>query len=184
MKRSRAWPRWFVLSSLFILSFPAGSAQSPAAARGTPVPTRPTTPAGLPPLPLKGPMTLDSGTMPAVGPPKVDYSAVHQDLKALANALSNYSQQLSIMTSKVADCRKHEYSVQEQESAGCKGTDSVDQCREKLLLRCMNTGVGALVTKDYRPTAKKLLEDMPKMMDRLKKAESRVKYEADRYDFD
>jgi hypothetical protein len=187
MQQYRASSLWFALSPLVLSGFPATSGPlsgpPPATARGTPIPTRTPAPAGFPPLPLQGPLTLDSGKKPGIVPPKVDYYALKEDLGHLgSNTLNNYKAQLALMYNHVRDCRNHKYTVEEQQKAGCKGTDTLDQCKEKLVPHCMNTSSFSL--KHYKEATQKFLDETPKLIELLKKAQARVKYEAFYYDFD
>jgi hypothetical protein len=186
MKRSRACLIWVALSPVVLAGFPAASAPQRTVAKGTPAPTRTPSHPVMAPLPLQGPLTLDSGKGPRVVPPKVDYHALRQDLQDLGNAFSNCSAQLSLIKNYVTQCRNKnkKYSVDEQVAAGCKGSDTLDQCKEKLFLHCMNTGSSAAVADHYREATQKIIDETPKVMELLKKAQARVKYEANYYDFD
>ncbi len=69
-------------------------------------------------------------------------------------------------------------------AAGCKGSDTLDQCKEKLFLHCMNTSHTRRPADITRRRPRRFLDETPKVIELLKKAQSRVKYEANYYDFD
>jgi len=90
--------------------------------------------------PLSGAMHINSTKFktPVAANPALANSGVQAACSAVDP--QRYTQLLHTIQAKEESCTAASYSVAEQRSAGCSGTDSVDQCQVKLFSYCMDLG--------------------------------------------
>ena len=114
-------------------------AQSPGATPIKPVPATDLTKAQSP-APLQGVMRLNPSKFGAraAGAPTVSVQSI-QDA-CLAIDKNRYAQLLRDIQSKEDFCASASYSIADQRAAGCRGTDTDEQCQMKLYVNCMDGG--------------------------------------------
>lgn len=106
-------------------------------------PLQPAAPSLAPAQPLTGPIQLFSvkqKTPPQPEPPQVVWQQV---MAACPNcgsgstvAWNNYSYARAGLSQALTSCSSKKYTVQEQMAAGCMGSDTLNQCMEKLYAHC------------------------------------------------
>lgn len=138
-------------AALIALLFPWSAASAAdTGGRGTPagsVPAR--VPAAGPATrgsgftgPLKGVIRLSPGSVRAVGTPMLPAFGVEQlDKKysGFSGGAKAYENGAKAMLQVAKDCAAKAYTVQDQQAAGCTGSESLDQCMEKLYKHCVQT---------------------------------------------
>lgn len=114
------------------------------AAESIPVPAKPIGAAGLSAsngiAPLSGTMHINSAKFKL--PIAVNPALVNSGVQAACSAVdpSRYTQLLHAIEAKEGSCSAASFSVAEQRSAGCSGSDTVDLCQVKLFTYCMDQG--------------------------------------------
>jgi hypothetical protein len=95
------------------------------------------------PAPLKGVIHLSTGARRAAPfqkrLPAVTLAQLKQKFADLSGNAQKYESGASAMPDVAQQCATKAYSVQDQIAAGCKGTDTLDQCKEKLYKHCIET---------------------------------------------
>ena len=119
-----------VLSAAVLVSLPATGGVPPS-------------PGSTQPAPLKGVIHLSTGARRAAPfkkrLPAVTLDQLNQKFTAFSGNAKNYETGAEAMPGIAETCASKAYSVQDQIAAGCKGTDTLDQCQEKLYKHCIET---------------------------------------------
>jgi hypothetical protein len=93
--------------------------------------------------PLKGVIHLSTGARRAAPfqkrPKTVTLDQLKQKFNDLSGNAQKYESGAAAMPGIAKDCATKAYSVQDQVAAGCKGTDTLDQCQEKLYKHCVES---------------------------------------------
>lgn len=96
---------------------------------------------------LAGPIQMQPSKVrklatPKPAPPAVEISEVKTVCNATVGGYTSYHYMLGTIKNVVKHCSTANYSVQDQQAAGCKGSDTLDQCHEKLFNHCVSTSGG------------------------------------------
>lgn len=65
-------------------------------------------------------------------------SQIQQNFRRFEGNAALYEQAIGIMANIQQGCAEKSYSVQDQQQAGCSGSESLDQCMEKLVSYCVD----------------------------------------------
>lgn len=96
-------------------------------------------------VPLKGEIKLNPGSVRAttVRPAQVKFEQINKQFAALSGHAQTYEAGVGVMPSIQKSCSTKAYSVQDQKAAGCTGSESLDQCMDKLYKHCVATWSGS-----------------------------------------
>jgi|MudIll2142460700_1097286.scaffolds.fasta_scaffold38301_2 hypothetical protein len=138
-----------------------GAAQQRAIGPKQPAPAgQPVQPSAGKTEPLKGPIQLEPSKVKKLSkpdPPEVKVSQV----KDAYEKWGPYELSLGYIKMHMKTCSTKAYSVQDQQAAGCKGSDTVEQCMEKLFDFCMSKH--AYEQENFRKNAQKKIANAHKL---------------------
>lgn len=75
---------------------------------------------------------------------------------------------------KAKDCSKQTFTTQDQKAAGCTGTDTLNQCSQKLFRHCVSSGHGGYAEK-FSKSRQKMLEASERLDKALKEYNAKLK---------
>ncbi len=95
------------------------------------------------PAPLKGNLRLSPNAKLRVGHMlkalQVKLEQLNQKFATMNSDAAVYELGMQLMPNITKECSSKAYTVQDQMAAGCKGSDTVDQCTDKLYKHCVAT---------------------------------------------
>lgn len=116
------------------------------------------------------PLKIKKLSQPA--PPPVAVKEIEDAMEKLK--YSGFTSYLGEMKAHSVGCSTKSYSVQDQQTAGCKGNDTVEQCTEKLYDDCMSKGYPGKM--QFREAAKHQLGLDLKLAERVQAYANYVDY--------
>jgi hypothetical protein len=107
--------------------------------------------------PLKGEIRLSPGKLRPISMP-ITLDGLNQKFTDFSRKASGYEYGATARTKIARQCAGKAYSVQDQRAVGCTGTDTVDQCMDKLYDHCLKTtsnpGGPDGTTQEFQESAK------------------------------
>jgi len=91
--------------------------------------------------PLKGEIRVSPGKLRAMGAMPITLEGLNQKISEFSRAAGSYEHGVSARSAIAKQCASKAYSVQDQMAVGCTGTDTLDQCTDKLYKNCLKTSV-------------------------------------------
>jgi len=88
--------------------------------------------------PLKGEIRLSPGKFRPISMP-ITLDGLNQKITEFSRRASGYEYGATARTQIARQCASKAYTVQDQKAVGCTGTDTVDQCMDKLYEHCLKT---------------------------------------------
>ncbi|MBI5905684.1 MAG: hypothetical protein HZB86_09080 [Deltaproteobacteria bacterium] len=95
-------------------------------------------------------------------------------LKETASRLHAVQQDLWYYQEHATKCSKKTYTTEDQKTAGCAGTDTLNQCSVKLFQYCFSHNQNS-PTRDFPKTRQKMFEASDRLDKALKEYRSRLK---------
>lgn len=125
---------WSLAMGLVALALTCGPTLAADQWRAAPAP-------GAPAAPLKGDIRVtpapQRGGRPIVA--QVSFSQLDQKLTEFRGGAQSYEQGSQRLLAVKKTCTDKAYTVQDQKAAGCTGTDTMNQCMDKLYKHCVQT---------------------------------------------
>ena len=90
-------------------------------------------------VPLKGELRLSPGKFRTIGAMPITFDGLNQKFSEFSRKANGYEHGVTARSAIAKQCTSKAYTVQDQKSAGCTGTDTVDQCTDKLYRQCLKT---------------------------------------------
>jgi hypothetical protein len=107
--------------------------------------------------PLKGEIRLSPGKLRPISMP-ITLDGLNQKFTEFSRRASGYEYGATARTKIARECAGKAHTVQDQKAVGCTGTDTVDQCRDKLYEHCLKTssnpGGRNVTTQEFKESAK------------------------------
>lgn len=89
--------------------------------------------------PLKGEIRMSPGKVRAIGSMLITLDGLNQKFTEFSRKASGYEYGAKARSTIATQCASRAYTVQDQEAAGCSGSDTMDQCMDKLYKHCLET---------------------------------------------
>ncbi len=135
MKRSRLPSIAILIVTFFVCVTAIGTESSKTAPANLPVSTQA--------RPLKDEIRLSPGLQRGVSGrrvlPQVSFDKLDQKFTEFSGNAKTYESGAKAMPEIAKQCAGKPYSVQDQKAAGCTGTDTLNQCMDKLYKHCIET---------------------------------------------
>lgn len=107
--------------------------------------------------PLKGEIRLSPGKLRAISLP-ITLNGLNQKFTEFSRKATGYEYGATARTKIARECAGKAYTVQNQRAVGCTGSDTVDQCMDKLYEHCLKTssnpGGRNVTTQEFQEWAK------------------------------
>ncbi len=87
--------------------------------------------------PLKGEIRLSPGKVRAMGSMLITLDGLNQKFTEFSRKAGGYEYGAKARSKIAKQCASKAYTVQDQKAAGCTGSDTVDQCMDKLYEHCL-----------------------------------------------
>lgn len=87
-----------------------------------------------------------------ITPPQTSINAIKLKFEAFAASASGYEGMAKAVPGIVKQCAEKGYSAQDQKTAGCLPSDSVQQCSDKLVKYCIANFSNVTTTPNFFPT--------------------------------
>jgi len=88
--------------------------------------------------PLKGEIRLSPGKFRPISMP-ITLEGINQKIAEFSRRVNGYEYGVTARTQIARQCASNAYTVADQKAVGCTGTDTVDQCMDKLYEQCLKT---------------------------------------------
>jgi len=144
MKLSRILSRGITIAALFT-GITANAAEGRATTPPKPV-TAPTASGAVQPLPgviQTAPLKNEIRLAPAAGKyvinivAQVNFDKLNQQYSEFSGSAKKFESGAGAMSGIAKECANKAYNVQDQKAAGCTGTDTLNQCMDKLYKHCV-----------------------------------------------
>lgn len=107
--------------------------------------------------PLKGEIRLSPGKLRPISMP-ITSEGLNQKFTEFSRKARGYEYGAQARTKIARQCADKAYTVQDQRAVGCTGTDTVDQCMDKLYDNCLRTtsnpGGADVTAQEFQESAK------------------------------
>jgi len=107
--------------------------------------------------PLKGEIRMSPGKLRPISMP-ITLDGLNQRFTEFSRKATGYEYGATARTRIARQCAGQAYSVQDQRAVGCTGSDTVDQCMDKLYDHCLattsNPGGRNVTTQEFQDSAK------------------------------